>query len=78
MNKYEAAFNIIQSFIVQWADCSEEINIVKEIINRSIPKKPIVMGTGDPICPTCFNRISYPYCCHNNVCRQALDWSSHD
>lgn len=41
MNKYQEALNTISRFIEQWADCTEEIKVVQELVDKSKPRKVI-------------------------------------
>lgn len=58
--------------------------IAIEAIEKQIPKKPIKVSYDNlPVkpltdvysCPNCQGPLVRHCCCHNNNCRQAIDWS---
>ena len=89
MNKHQEALNTISRFIEQWADCTEEINVVQELVDSKKPVKPTMLpykGFDGEVasyqgCPNCtipitnvFTSREYkPKFCQE--CGREFDWS---
>ena len=76
MNKYQEALNTISRFIEQWADCTEEIKVVQELVDKETPKKPLPPKDTFFLhqCPNCkvdFIGSSIDRC----QCGQKIDWN---
>ena len=79
MNKYQEALNTISRFIEQWADCTEEIKVVQELVDKETPKKPLPPKDTFFLhqCPNCkvdFIGSSIDRC----QCGQKIDWSENE
>lgn len=88
MNDYQQALNNVKDFCGRRFECStekswlyEEIETLKELVDKATPKKPIKDSVQDVYyltkytCPTCggkFTGTISDYCYH---CGQKLDWS---
>lgn len=72
MNKYQEALN---SAVNRWAPASSWA-ILKELVDKATPKKPMQKAAGRTVCPNCersiAREVSPRYC---SVCGQRLDWS---
>jgi hypothetical protein len=72
MNKYQEALN---SAVNRWAPASAWA-ILKELVDKATPEKPIHKANGRIVCPKCYrttaSAVSPVYCC---LCGQRLDWS---
>lgn len=72
MNKYQEALN---NCVNRWAP-SKDWNLLKELVEKATPKKPIQKAAGRKVCPNCersiVREISPRYC---SICGQRLDWS---
>lgn len=72
MNKYQQALN---NCVNRWAP-TEDWNLLKSLVEKATPKKPIQKPAGRKICPNCkrstAREVSPLYCC---ICGQRLDWS---
>ena len=74
MNKYQQALN---NCVNRWAP-TKDWNLLKSLVEKATPKKPIQKAAGQKVCPNCKCRIvrsaiavSPLYC---NVCGQRIDW----
>lgn len=72
MNKYQQALN---NCVNRWAP-SKDWNLLKDLVEKATPKKPIQKAAGRTVCPNCersiAREVSPRYC---SVCGQRLDWS---
>lgn len=72
MNKYQEALN---NCVNRWAPTADW-NLLKALVERATPKKPIQKAAGRTVCPNCersiAREVSPRYC---SVCGQRLDWS---
>ena len=72
MNKYQEALN---NCVNRWAP-SKDWNLLKSLVEKATPKKPIQKAAGRTVCPNCERSIaravSPRYC---SICGQRLDWS---
>ena len=72
MNKYQQALN---NCVNRWAP-AEDWNLLKSLVGKATPKKPIQKAAGRTVCPNCersiAREVSPRYCI---VCGQRLDWS---
>lgn len=72
MNKYQEALN---NCVNRWAP-SKDWNLLKALVEKATPKKPIQKAAGRTVCPNCerstAREVSPRYC---SVCGQRLDWS---
>ena len=72
MNKYQQALN---NCVNRWAPTAEW-NLLKALVEKATPKKPIQKAAGRTVCPNCersiAREVSPRYC---SVCGQRLDWS---
>lgn len=72
MNKYQQALN---NCVNRWAP-AEDWNLLKSLVEKATPKKPIQKAAGRTVCPNCersiAREVSPRYCI---VCGQRLDWS---
>lgn len=72
MNKYQQALN---NCVNRWAPTADW-NLLKALVERATPKKPIQKAAGRTVCPNCersiAREVSPRYC---SVCGQRLDWS---
>ena len=72
MNRYQQALN---NCVNRWAP-SKDWNLLKELVEKATPKKPIQKAAGRTVCPNCersiAREVSPRYC---SVCGQRLDWS---
>lgn len=72
MNKYQQALN---NCVNRWAP-SKDWNLLKDLVEKATPKKPIQKAAGRKVCPNCersiAREVSPRYC---NICGQRLDWS---
>jgi hypothetical protein len=72
MNKYQQALN---NCVNRWAPTADW-NLLKTLVEKATPKKPIQKAAGRMVCPNCersiAREVSPRYCC---VCGQRLDWS---
>lgn len=50
----------------------EDLRIIKEALEKQIPKKPI-KELNETVCPNCKTLVGSLYC---RCCGQSLDWSS--
>lgn len=72
MNKYQEALeNAVDCGII-----SKDWKVLKELVDKATPKKPIQKAAGRKVCPNCerstAREVSPRYC---SVCGQRLDWS---
>lgn len=72
MNKYQEALN---NCVNRWAPAADW-NLLKALVEKATPKKPIQKAAGRTVCPNCersiAREVSPRYC---SVCGQRLDWS---
>lgn len=72
MNKYQEALN---NCVNRWAPAADW-NLLKSLVEKATPKKPIQKAARRTVCPNCersiAREVSPRYCC---VCGQRLDWS---
>lgn len=72
MNKYQEALN---NCVNRWAPAADW-NLLKSLVEKATPKKPIQKAAGRTVCPNCersiAREVSPRYC---SVCGQRLDWS---
>lgn len=72
MNKYQEALN---NCVNRWAPTADW-NLLKSLVEKATPKKPIQKAAGRTVCPNCersiAREVSPRYC---SVCGQRLDWS---
>lgn len=72
MNKYQQALN---NCVNRWASTADW-NLLKALVEKATPKKPIQKAAGRTVCPNCersiAREVSPRYC---SVCGQRLDWS---
>ena len=72
MNKYQEALN---NCVNRWAPTADW-NLLKALVEKATPKKPIQKAAGRTVCPNCersiAREVSPRYC---SVCGQRLDWS---
>lgn len=72
MNKYQEALN---NCVNRWAPTADW-NLLKALVEKATPKKPIQKAAGRIVCPNCersiAREVSPRYC---SVCGQRLDWS---
>ena len=72
MNKYQQALN---NCVNRWAPTAYW-NLLKALVEKATPKKPIQKAAGRTVCPNCersiAREVSPRYC---SVCGQRLDWS---
>ena len=72
MNKYQEALN---NCVNRWAPAADW-NLLKALVEKATPKKPIHKAAGRTVCPNCersiVREISPQYC---SICGQRLDWS---
>lgn len=72
MNKYQQALN---NCVNRWAPTADW-NLLKALVEKATPKKPIQKAAGRTVCPNCersiAREVSPRYC---SVCGQRLDWS---
>lgn len=72
MNKYQEALN---NCVNRWAPTADW-NLLKALVEKATPKKPIQKAVGRTVCPNCersiAREVSPRYC---SVCGQRLDWS---
>ena len=72
MNKYQEALN---NCVNRWAP-TKDWNLLKSLVEKATPKKPIQKAAGRTVCPNCersiAREVSPRYC---SVCGQRLDWS---
>ena len=72
MNKYQQALN---NCVNRWAPAADW-NLLKGLVKRATPKKPIQKAAGRTVCPNCersiAREVSPRYC---GICGQRLDWS---
>ena len=71
MNKYQQALN---NCVNRWAPTADW-NLLKALVEKATPKKPIQKAAGRTVCPNCersiAREVSPRYC---SVCGQRLDW----
>ena len=90
MNKYKEAYDFILTATNGGEGMVKEMNIIRELVEKATPKKPIDIQCPVVIwglCPTCMGELN-PFCgMPNRVfrsdrycrdCGQALDWSEED
>lgn len=72
MNKYQEALN---NCVNRWAPTAYW-NLLKALVEKATPKKPIQKSAGRTVCPNCersiAREVSPRYC---SICGQRLDWS---
>lgn len=72
MNRYQQALN---NCVNRWAPAADW-NLLKSLVEKATPKKPIQKAAGRKVCPNCerstVREVSPRYC---SVCGQRLDWS---
>ena len=72
MNKYQEALN---NCVNRWAPTADW-NLLKSLVEKATPKKPIQKAAGRTVCPNCersiAREVSPRYC---SICGQRLDWS---
>ena len=72
MNKYQEALN---NCVNRWAPTADW-NLLKALVEKATPNKPIQKAAGRTVCPNCersiAREVSPRYC---SVCGQRLDWS---
>lgn len=72
MNKYQQALN---NCVNRWAPTADW-NLLKALVEKATPKKPIQKAAGRTVCPNCersiAREVSPRYC---SICGQRLDWS---
>lgn len=72
MNKYQEALN---NCVNRWAP-TKDWNLLKSLVEKATPKKPIQKAAGRTVCPNCersiAREVSPRYC---SICGQRLDWS---
>lgn len=72
MSKYQEALN---NCVNRWAPTADW-NLLKALVEKATPKKPIQKAAGRTVCPNCersiAREVSPRYC---SVCGQRLDWS---
>lgn len=72
MNKYQQALN---NCVNRWASTADW-NLLKALVEKATPKKPIQKAAGRTVCPNCersiAREVSPRYC---SICGQRLDWS---
>lgn len=72
MNKYQEALN---NCVNRWAPTADW-NLLKALVEKATPKKPIQKAAGRKVCPNCerstVREVSPRYC---SICGQRLDWS---
>lgn len=72
MNKYQQALN---NCVNRWAP-TKDWNLLKSLVEKATPKKPIQKAAGRKVCPNCerstVREVSPRYC---SICGQRLDWS---
>lgn len=65
---------------------NEEKDFIKELVDRETPMKPVYRipdiswNKNEKLahCPTCDWRLDWEQGCHNNKCRQRIDWSDEE
>jgi|LGOV01.1.fsa_nt_gb hypothetical protein len=84
MNKYEKALQNINADVsgipyfhkINTCTNSEDVEAIKELVERSIAKKVIYDVDGDEICPDCKSRVHEQWKPkHCEDCGKALDWT---
>ena len=91
MNKYQHSLNKIGNMvtmnflnIMERTHTKEEYKILQELVDKETPMKPIkndklCHNQFSDLCPTCRTTLLYKSAgCHNNECRQRIDWSEHN
>lgn len=64
-------------------DTINDLRTIQELVNKATPKKPVYRildiswNKNEKLahCPTCDWRLDWGQGCHNNKCRQRIDWS---
>jgi hypothetical protein len=83
MNKYQEALYSLEREHIVSDFCKNETDLLQELVDRATPMKPIEILVYDEFiganhyiqtCPNCGLEVYDNNCCHNNDCRQALDW----
>ena len=72
MNRYQEALN---NCVNRWAPATDW-NLLKGLVEKATPKKPIQKAAGRCVCPNCersTSRVVSPRYC--SICGQRLDWS---
>jgi hypothetical protein len=86
MNKYQEALDRVKDDNLEYLQNSGkclDIELLQELVDKATPKKaiwdldPLAWNENEklPFCPSCKRRVKVDCCCHNNDCRQAIDWS---
>lgn len=75
MNKYQEAWNKLDdcSYITDYL--SEEKYVLKELVDKATPKKPVINKDGYLACPKCHSSWAIKDYCICVTCGQALDWT---
>lgn len=75
VNKYQEALdNAVDSGIIK-----KDWKLLKELVDKATPKKPIQKAAGRKVCPNCerstVREVSPRYC---SLCGQRIDWSDNE
>ena len=91
MSKYKEALYEIEREL--YFDCGigmdgynkeKELKLIKELVDKETPMKPVKNDKlshdqFSDLCPVCGKTLLYKSAgCHNNECRQRIDWSIDD